>query len=494
MRRALAVIMAVIVSIVWLGMIVGVPALAMTGQLWQLIPTNMIDELSGQLGVDVTSLADLAGIDLPQGVAIEPAVDLPTATPTPEEPTPAPPTETPTEEPTPTPTSTPTETPAPEPEIDLTLPATNTVTLTDTVALTDTQGITATPAITATSDVTTTTQVTPAPTVEPKRAIVASIANVRSGPGLDFDVVGSLEPPAIISVVGQDATGEWFLIDDGTWIFGALLTEPPDVPVVEPATPTPEATTETAATPEPTAVATSAAPIGATQTVTATTNADANLRTGPGTDFELVEGGAPFGTVVTVVGRVEAGDWYLLSDGNWIFATLLDRENIDVPVVDADGNVLSGANQGRNVLDGQGIAAATPAPAPTVEASTAVTTTETSATDAAAADTGAEATATPEPVQEGADTTTDATTTDATTGTDAAEEATATDQPTVNSPANLRSGPGTDFDVAGSAELGTVVTVTGRNAAGDWYQLSDGSWIFAILVSNAPADVPVVNP
>jgi uncharacterized protein YgiM (DUF1202 family) len=461
MRRALAVIMAVIVSIVWLGMIVGVPALALTGQLSQLIPTSMIDDLAGQLGVDAATLVELTGIDLPAGVALGDPVELPTATPEPEEPTPAPPTETPTEEPTPTATPTATPMPEPEVEVELTVTVTDTATLTDTASLTETGEITGTPALTSTVGVTPSVELTPVSGVEPKIAIVASQANLRAGPGLDFDVVRSIDPPALIRVIGQDVSGEWFLIVDGTWVFGELLTQAPDVPVVDPAAASEEAT-------EAAPVETDGPPIEATQTVTATTNDAANLRSGPGTTFDVVVG-APFGTVVTVVGRVEAGDWYLLADGNWIFAALLGDPITVVPVVDAEGNIIAGPNQGRNVLE--------LLPLTESDASTSPT-------------------ATPEPVEEVTGNADEETTSaDTSTGDVTSEETPpVTTQPTVSEPANLRAGPGTAFDIVGSAEVGTVVTITGRNPAGDWYQLTEGAWIFAALVTNVPVDVPIVNP
>jgi len=58
----------------------------------------------------------------------------------------------------------------------------------------------------------------------------------------------------------------------------------------------------------------------------------------------------------------------------------------------------------------------------------------------------------------------------------------------VNRTANLRSGPGTTFAVAGSARVGEQVTVISQNAAGDWYQLSTGQWIAAFLLDPVTAD------
>jgi uncharacterized protein YraI len=63
----------------------------------------------------------------------------------------------------------------------------------------------------------------------------------------------------------------------------------------------------------------------------------------------------------------------------------------------------------------------------------------------------------------------------------------------VNQPANLRAGPSINHPIVGSATQGQAMAVVARNAAGDWYQLEDGKWIAAFLVSNAPADLPVVT-
>jgi cytoskeleton protein RodZ len=63
---------------------------------------------------------------------------------------------------------------------------------------------------------------------------------------------------------------------------------------------------------------------------------------------------------------------------------------------------------------------------------------------------------------------------------------------TVNTGANLRSGPGTDYPILAGLPEGQAITITGRNAESTWYVLSDGSWVFGELVINPPADAPVV--
>jgi hypothetical protein len=55
----------------------------------------------------------------------------------------------------------------------------------------------------------------------------------------------------------------------------------------------------------------------------ATANRNANLRQGPGTTYPIV-GGVTAGQALDIVARNEAGDWYQLADGRWIFAALVD--------------------------------------------------------------------------------------------------------------------------------------------------------------------------
>ena len=64
-------------------------------------------------------------------------------------------------------------------------------------------------------------------------------------------------------------------------------------------------------------------------------------------------------------------------------------------------------------------------------------------------------------------------------------------EPTAASQANLRSGPGQQYTVVGTAAAGQVLDLTGRNADSSWYLLRDGAWISATLVKNAPRSLPV---
>ena len=86
----------------------------------------------------------------------------------------------------------------------------------------------------------------------------------------------------------------------------------------------------------------------------------------------------------------------------------------------------------------------------------------------------------------------------AATDTPVAAEPTATDTPapaeasiTVNSAMNIRGGPGTNYNVIGSANVGQRFPVTGKNPAGDWWQINfngQTGWVFAQLVTGENTD------
>lgn len=59
----------------------------------------------------------------------------------------------------------------------------------------------------------------------------------------------------------------------------------------------------------------------------------------------------------------------------------------------------------------------------------------------------------------------------------------------VQQTANLRTGPGTTYALAGSITQGATVTIIGCNPACDWYHLEGGQWIAAFLVKMAAQPV-----
>jgi hypothetical protein len=68
---------------------------------------------------------------------------------------------------------------------------------------------------------------------------------------------------------------------------------------------------------------------------------------------------------------------------------------------------------------------------------------------------------------------------------------------TVIKNANLRSGPGTTYAIAGTVKQGQIVKIVGKNANGTWYQLAKNQWIFATLVkvtNSTPSSAPTATP
>ncbi|MBX3051233.1 MAG: SH3 domain-containing protein [Caldilineaceae bacterium] len=462
-------VLAVLVSIFWLSLIIGIPYLALSGSLAQFVPESIQARLD-QLGMGSLITVLNPGATQPATGGNEPLVTMETATPVPViEPTAT------AVPPTPTPLPLPTETPLPEP--------------------------------TPTAD-----SVTQLPTVSIPVAVRGQ-AELRTGPGAEFDAVGLVDAGATILISGQDESGEWFQLENGNWIPGESLASKPPVPVL---LPTPDVTPEaTPATSDPAEVATPVTPVAVQ------VNADANLRSGPGGTFDRVDG-ANFGSEVLVVGKFATDNWYLLDSGSWIFGELLVSVP-DVPEVNADGTRV-------------GSTPAVSAPA-TPSASSGTPTANILANLRAAPNTTAAITGTAQPgdalslvgknaagdwfkLASGSwifaelvdnaptdlpvvpETTTDTTgdtspTTPAagepasTDGTTPATASPATGTATTSVDANLRSGPGTTFDLVGSITAGTALTIVGRNEAGDWLKLDSGSWIFGELVTGAPTDLPV---
>ena len=420
-------IAAVLVSIVWLSFILILLAGFFAPDLHQLLPAPVReytdpDALRGRWQSFTDSLVTGVGLQPPA----EPEA---TVTPTPDAALPPPPTATPLPE-APTATPLPVETPTP----------------TTAPAMTSEEG-----------------EETPSPETSVSVSVSeAGQADLRSAPSEDADVIGLVAAGGKVNIDGQDPTGNWYRLEDGTWINAEDLVEAPldQVPVVmvetqqppeEPEEPTPPETTEDTTT-------TPLVP------VSAVVNADSNLRAGPGIEYDRVDG-INFGEEAMIVGISTDGEWYLLERGLWLFTALV-TEAVDVPVVTEDTS------------SGQMVAAGTEQP-------------ETDQTD-----TG-EQEATTEQTQADNE------------QTDAEQPDSDDDQTTAETEemetdaeqllpvvialrgANLRAGPGVEFDRVDGAEEGQLLTIVAQDDSGEWLKLDDGSWILAALVDNVPADLPV---
>jgi len=67
---------------------------------------------------------------------------------------------------------------------------------------------------------------------------------------------------------------------------------------------------------------------------------------------------------------------------------------------------------------------------------------------------------------------------------------------TIVEAANLRSGPGTSYDIVGRSTQGSILSIAAVSADGTWYQLTNGAWIAASLVrvTDAPPAQPTAQP
>lgn len=193
----------------------------------------------------------LFGGDEEPSAAAEPTVhSVPTYTPTP---VPPPQAEAPTVMPSPTVTPLPAVVAA-APPVTATMPisaATIVTPLTDTVSLTPTVALAA----------------------EPRLTVSAVIVNIRSGPGTEFDLIGSADQGQSFPIVAKSPAGDWWQIccinEQPGWIFGELATvENVETVVVAADLPTPPPIaaappTETPAGDAPAATAPAEAPAAA---------------------------------------------------------------------------------------------------------------------------------------------------------------------------------------------------------------------------------------
>ena len=218
-------------------------------------------------------------------------------------------------------------------------------------------------------------------------------------------------------------------------LLAGCVPPPDEPPVVEPA-------------PEPTP-----------ENLPAVVNQNANVRTGPGTDFAVAYW-LTAGDTVTVVGLNAAGDWLQIEHEDrpgWIFAALTD--------IAAEGV----AEQPAPEPAPEPVAAdPIPEPEPMVELTPELT-----------PETVAPA---PEP---------------------ALQTSTSLSVTVAGTVVNLRTGPGTDHPTNGQVRSGDHLQVTGRNAAGDWLQIMHPAatgelvWVYASLTdidaatTQTLAEVPV---
>ncbi len=205
--------------------------------------------------------------------------------------------------------------------------------------------------------------VTPTPT-PPIAVVNVSSLNVRQGPGLIYNVLGTAQSEERYLVLGQNLSGDWLQIDfNGRkgWVFRSLvilqgdtsripiITEIPPTPTFTPSptatyTPTPTATftpqptapgeTPTPTQPPPTSTptATPAPPMAVVREPTAT------IQSGPGVVYDPL-GEAQKGDVFLITGISPSGDWLQIDfqgQPGWIFKELVEPipPTVNIPVVE----------------------------------------------------------------------------------------------------------------------------------------------------------------
>ena len=379
---------------------------------------------------------------------------------------------------------------------------------------TETAAATPTPAIAATDPAPTAI----APPSSDAKVTVLGEMNIRSGPSTDFEVIGDAVAGEEFAITGKNEDGNWWQIDfrgETGWIYApfVIAAEAEEVPVVGVAmaeTPVPEE--ETAETTLPTEI-----PI-------VTVGGDMNVRSGPGEEYDRI-GGAFAGEEFAITGKNADGDWWQIDfDGQdgWIYApfvTATDADNVPIvgssmeetpapatgtetaapeaegPVVTINGDInirqgpgtdfarIGGAIEGEEYditgksadgewwqidFDGEAgwvfaslVTATNAENVPTVEAPSAQT-----------------------PV--------------AAPGSSGAGQAPGVAVATVGEDANVRNGPGTEYDRIGGATAGEAYAITGKSADGEWWQIDfagQPGWIYGPLVTATDAEeVPVVTP
>ena len=88
---------------------------------------------------------------------------------------------------------------------------------------------------------------------------VVKDANLRSGPGTTYAIMGALKPGQPVTIIGKNPTGDWYHLSNGHWVFGALVkvfgTATPvatATPTITGTRPTSTATATATKTPAPT--------------------------------------------------------------------------------------------------------------------------------------------------------------------------------------------------------------------------------------------------
>ena len=415
----------------------------------------------------------------------------------------------------PTPDSMPTNTavPLPATATSTTLPPVPTNTA--TVIATETTLPTSMPAVEATATLTATvaTATPEAPSASNAVVTVHGDMNVRSGPGTEQDRIGGATEGQQFTITGKNQEGDWWQIDfDGQsgWIYAPFVTaaDEENVPIVSSSlaqNPAPQAETPTL------------------EEATLILLGEMNIRSGAGTEFDLV-GTAIAGQEFGITGKNQEEDWWQIDfDGQtgWIYAPFVVASNTEsVPLVAADpaqpedttppaettepepAAPLATANGLLNVRAGPGTIYSAFGEASTGQQFAILGKSQDEEwwqidyegvtgwiyapnVTATNADNVQVAAVIPAPPEE------------ASPPSDQPESEIEGPSLRVNGLINVRSGPGTDYEIIGGATPGLFFAVSGKNADEEWWQIDfngENGWVFWQFVTASDAEnVPVVT-
>lgn len=176
------------------------------------------------------------------------------------------------------------------------------------------------------------------------------LANLRSEPSTESDILGQIGYSTELIRISYGTEWSYVRLDDGTegYVLSSLLSDeeialPTATPTPTPrptATPTPVPVATATPTPAPTQAPAQTTPSYNETAYNATLYASCvmNVRSGPGTEYSLVNGLNP-GDSITVTATTDNG-WYRTSDGNYVKADLC-LEQAPVQPEASDGSVQS---------------------------------------------------------------------------------------------------------------------------------------------------------
>ncbi len=158
-----------------------------------------------------------------------------------------------------------------------------------------------------------------------------TIVNVRSGPGVNFDVLGQVEPENSYQALSKDETGQWWEIDIGGsqagWIANEFIVQPEGETVQVASTDAGNETAANSVTVE--AASAPAAPVeapAAPEFASVRATQMVNLRGGPGTSYPVMGQINP-GTYYKILGKTEQSDWWQVEMGDgqpgWVIGQLV---------------------------------------------------------------------------------------------------------------------------------------------------------------------------